>query len=67
MNKEQKMDVDWIKFHPSPSKPNLILPEGAVDSHCHVFGPSAEFPLLPNESTHPVMPERNNYFLYEII
>ena len=53
MNKEQKMDVDWIKFHPSPSKPNLILPEGAVDSHCHVFGPSAEFPFAPERKYTP--------------
>jgi 2-pyrone-4,6-dicarboxylate lactonase len=53
MNKEQKMDIDWIKFHPSPSKPNLILPEGAVDSHCHVFGPSAEFPFAPERKYTP--------------
>ena len=53
MNKEQKMDVDWMKFHPSPSKPNLILPEGAVDSHCHVFGPSAEFPFAPERKYTP--------------
>ena len=53
MNKEQKMDVDWIKFHPSPSKPNLILPEGAVDSHCHVFGPSAEFPFATERKYTP--------------
>lgn len=53
MNKEQKMDVDWMKFTPSPSKPNLILPEGAVDSHCHVFGPSAEFPFAPERKYTP--------------
>ena len=32
-------------WHPSPSKPNYTPPPGAVDAHCHVFGPMAEFPF----------------------
>jgi len=28
-----------------PSKPSFIPPAGAVDAHCHVFGPEAEFPF----------------------
>ncbi len=38
------MDADYRPFHPSPSKPNFMPPKDAVDAHCHVFGPAAEFP-----------------------
>ena len=31
----------------SPSKPRFVPPPGAVDAHCHVFGPAAEFPFSP--------------------
>lgn len=30
-----------------PSKPSWTPPEGAVDAHCHVFGPQADFPFAP--------------------
>ena len=30
-----------------PSKPRYTPPPGAVDAHCHVFGPMAEFPFSP--------------------
>lgn len=30
-----------------PSKPRYVPPPGAVDAHCHVFGPMAEFPFSP--------------------
>lgn len=30
-----------------PSKPRYTPPLGAVDAHCHVFGPQAEFPFSP--------------------
>jgi len=30
-----------------PSKPSYVPPNGAVDAHCHVFGPKAEFPFSP--------------------
>jgi len=38
------MDADYLPFHPDPSKPRFRLPQGAVDAHCHVFGPAADFP-----------------------
>lgn len=31
----------------SPSMPRYRPPAGAVDAHCHVFGPMAEFPFSP--------------------
>jgi 2-pyrone-4,6-dicarboxylate lactonase len=30
-----------------PSKPAYTPPPGAVDAHCHVFGPMADFPFSP--------------------
>ena len=32
-------------WHANPSKPRFVPPPGAVDAHCHVFGPMAEFPF----------------------
>ena len=30
-----------------PSRPLYVPPPGAVDAHCHVFGPMAQFPFSP--------------------
>jgi 2-pyrone-4,6-dicarboxylate lactonase len=32
-------------WHDAPSKPRFEPPPGAVDGHCHVFGPQAEYPI----------------------
>jgi 2-pyrone-4,6-dicarboxylate lactonase len=32
-------------WHADPSAPRFTPPPGAVDAHCHVFGPMAEFPF----------------------
>jgi 2-pyrone-4,6-dicarboxylate lactonase len=32
-------------WHLDPSKPRYVPPPGAVDAHCHVFGPMAQFPF----------------------
>lgn len=34
-----------VSWHAAPSKPLYVPPPGAVDAHCHVFGPMAEFPF----------------------
>ena len=47
------MDPDWLPFHPAPKKPDYLPPEGAVDSHCHVFGPAADFPFAPERKYTP--------------
>jgi 2-pyrone-4,6-dicarboxylate lactonase len=38
------MSPGYIPFHPNPSKPKFKPPAGAVDAHCHVFGPEGKFP-----------------------
>ena len=47
------MDADWLPFDPNPSKPTYVPPPGAVDAHCHVFGPGAEFPYAPERKYTP--------------
>ncbi|MCY3996034.1 MAG: amidohydrolase family protein [Rhodobacter sp.] len=59
---EQKMDADWLVFHPSPKTPDFRLPEGAVDAHCHVFGPSPEFPYAPERKYTPCNAGRDKLF-----
>lgn len=47
------MDADWLPFHPCPTVPQFILPPGAVDAHCHVFGPGDVFPYAPERKYTP--------------
>lgn len=47
------MDADWRCFDPAPSKPVFRLPTGAVDAHCHVFGPGDVFPYAPERKYTP--------------
>ena len=48
-----QMDGDWLVFHPAPSKPAFTPPPGAVDAHCHVFGPGDVFPYAPERKYTP--------------
>ena len=43
----------WLDWFEGPSKPNFKLPAGAIDAHCHVFGPGAEFPYAPERKYTP--------------
>jgi 2-pyrone-4,6-dicarboxylate lactonase len=36
-----------VSWHSNPSRPRYTPPPGAVDAHCHVFGPMAQFPFSP--------------------
>jgi 2-pyrone-4,6-dicarboxylate lactonase len=47
------MDPDYLPFHPNPSKPRFTPPPGAVDAHCHVFGPGEVFPYAPERKYTP--------------
>jgi 2-pyrone-4,6-dicarboxylate lactonase len=43
----------WLDWYHGPSTPRFQLPAGAVDAHCHVFGPAAEFPFAPERKYTP--------------
>jgi 2-pyrone-4,6-dicarboxylate lactonase len=47
------MDKGWRVWHPSPAKPRFTPPPGAVDAHCHVFGPGDVFPYAPGRKYTP--------------
>jgi 2-pyrone-4,6-dicarboxylate lactonase len=55
------VDVNTVAGHykscqppdPNPRKPNFVLPSGACDAHCHVFGPGDLFPYHPKRSYTP--------------
>jgi 2-pyrone-4,6-dicarboxylate lactonase len=47
------MDPGWLVYHPNPSKPTFHAPAGAVDAHCHVFGPGDVFPYAPTRKYTP--------------
>jgi len=38
----------------TPSRPRYVPPPGAVDAHCHVFGPMADFPFSPTAKYLPL-------------
>jgi predicted TIM-barrel fold metal-dependent hydrolase len=45
---------------PNPITPTLVLPAGACDAHCHVFGPASKFPYAADRSyTPPDAPVEN--------
>ena len=43
----------WMDWYTGPAKPKFKLHAGAVDAHCHVFGPGAEFPYAPERKYTP--------------
>ena len=52
----------WLPFHPNPSKPRFRVPDGAVDAHCHVFGPGAQFPYAPERKYTPCDASKDQLF-----
>jgi 2-pyrone-4,6-dicarboxylate lactonase len=43
----------WLDWCANPSKPSFVPPPGAVDAHCHVFGPGKLFPYAPERKYTP--------------
>ena len=56
------MDSDWLIWDQSPSKPSYTPPPGAVDAHCHVFGPGDEFPFAPERKYTPCDASKDQLF-----
>ena len=56
------MDADWLVFHPDPKVPDFKLPVGAVDAHCHVFGPADQFPFAPERKYTPCDASKDQLF-----
>ncbi len=47
------MDANYMPFCANPSQPTYAPPPGAVDAHCHVFGPADVFPYAPERKYTP--------------
>jgi 2-pyrone-4,6-dicarboxylate lactonase len=43
----------WLDWYTNPTQPRFQLPKGAVDAHCHVFGPGHLFPFAPERKYTP--------------
>lgn len=43
----------WLDWYADPSRPHFRVPDGAVDAHCHVFGPGHVFPFAPERKYTP--------------
>jgi 2-pyrone-4,6-dicarboxylate lactonase len=56
------MSEGYIPFHPNPSKPHYRPPPGAVDAHCHVFGPENRFPYAPERKYTPCEAPKEKLF-----
>lgn len=52
----------WLDWFAGPSTPQFVLPEGAVDAHCHVFGPGHEFPFAPERKYTPCDASKEELF-----
>lgn len=52
----------WLDWYANPSKPHFRPPEGAVDAHCHVFGPGSFFPYAPERKYTPCDASKEQLF-----
>lgn len=55
-------DADWLAYRANPRKPAYVLPPGAVDAHCHVFGPGDVFPYAPERKYTPADAPKEKLF-----
>ena len=52
----------WLDWYTGPAKPSFKLPPGAVDAHCHVFGPGDVFPYAPERKYTPCDASKEQLF-----
>ncbi len=52
----------WLDWYNSPAKPKFEMPSGAVDAHCHVFGPGDVFPYAPERKYTPCDASKEQLF-----
>ena len=52
----------WLDWYAGPSKPRFKVPEGAIDAHCHVFGPPSKFPYAAERKYTPCDASREQLF-----
>ena len=52
----------WLDWYVGPSKPRFKLPAGAVDAHCHVFGPGNQFPYAAERKYTPCDASKDQLF-----
>ena len=57
-----RADAGWLSHHAAPHKPKFQLPPGAVDAHCHVFGPGDVFPYAPQRKYTPTDAPKEQLF-----
>ena len=56
------MDPSWMVWHNNPRKPRYEPPPGAVDAHCHIFGPEDIFPYAPERKYTPCTGSKADLF-----
>jgi 2-pyrone-4,6-dicarboxylate lactonase len=52
----------WLDWFAGPAKPRFKVPPGAVDAHCHVFGPGDTFPYAPERKYTPCDASKDQLF-----
>jgi len=62
MNTQTQKTPGWLDWYANPSKPRFVLPAGAVDAHCHVFGPAHAFPYAPERKYTPCDASKQQLF-----
>src|SRR6201986_4895177 len=68
MNVTFEPDADWLVYLANPGKPTYVPPPGAVDAHCHVFGPGDVFPYAPERKYTPVdAPKEKLFALHDFL
>ena len=60
--RDSTMDFGWRVWHPRPTPPVFRPPVGAVDAHCHVFGPGDVFPYAAGRRYTPCDATKEDLF-----